>query len=428
VTAAPISISRSAVRRYLLARLGLSPSQPWRDELSGTEGVMAALQRLESIQLDPVSVVGRNQMLALLQRVADPGDGLDTLLEQGKLFECLCPVRMACPIDDYPYYRVRMRQKAAEWAERIDAIGGAAQHVIAELEREWPQPSRALDNDERVSGWWDPEDSRETKATRLALDLLELTGKVSTVRRVGVERYFALPEQVYPVSLLAAGDTISDADWRDFIVAKYLRGHVVTPAVDARFGWIHLPIAERRRLLADWAADGRVMEFAISGVRRPYYAMRADGEALLELAAKDAAGQAGAAWDEVAATGRVRDAGTEGPVFILPPLDNLLFHRQRLVELFDFAYTWEVYTPQPKRRYGPYTMPLLAGERFIGRFDSRLDREAGTLWVNILEFEPELRPGARLKKAVRGAVATFAKQLGAQRVSVAGERVALKLE
>jgi uncharacterized protein YcaQ len=62
VTAAPIPISRSAVRRYLLARLGLSPSRPWRDELRGTEGVMTALRRLESIQLDPVSVVGRNQM------------------------------------------------------------------------------------------------------------------------------------------------------------------------------------------------------------------------------------------------------------------------------------------------------------------------------------------------------------------------------
>lgn len=426
----PIPITKSAARRYLLARLGLSPTRPWRDELRGVEGVMATLERLESIQLDPVNVIGRNQALVLLQRVKQPGDGLDVLLNAGRVFEYLCPVRMAYPMAELPQFRVRMRQRLAdpEMADWLGRVDGAARHVIAELKREWPQPSRALDNDERVKGWWDAADNPATKATRNALDLMEVTGQVVTARRSGIERYFALPEQAWPAELLAAGERISEEEWREFIVAKYLRGHVLTHGLGPRFGWIRLSASERQPLLASWLADGRLLEFAIPGVRRPYYAMRADGEALLTLAAAERAGGDATAWDEVAATGRVRDAGTDGPVFILPPLDNLLFQRERLVDLFGFDYTWEVYMPPAKRQYGPYTMPLLAGERFIGRLDARLDRGAATLCVNILEFEPELRPGARLKKAVRGAVTTLAKQLGATRVTAVGDRVALTLE
>lgn len=54
-------------------------------------------------------------------------------------------------------------------------------------------------------------------------------------------------------------------------------------------------------------------------------------------------------------------------VYLLPPLDNVLWRRERVVGLFGCEYTWEIYLHPAKRRFGPYTMPVLEGDRFIGR-------------------------------------------------------------
>jgi uncharacterized protein YcaQ len=75
-------------------------------------------------------------------------------------------------------------------------------------------------------------------------------------------------------------------------------------------------------------------------------------------------------------------------VYLLPPLDNVLWDRERLADLFGFRYSWEIYLPPTKRRYGPYTMPVLEGDRFIGRLDARFDREERVLRVVQLTLEP----------------------------------------
>ena len=103
-----------------------------------------------------------------------------------------------------------------------------------------------------------------------------------------------------------------------------------------------------------------------------------------------------------------RTAAPEGPIRFLPPLDNLLWRRERVADLFSFDYTWEVYVPAAKRRYGYYAMPILAGDRLIGRMDPRLDRANGRLIVRLLHLEPQVRPTRQLRRNLRGALEAFA--------------------
>ncbi|MGE5561306.1 MAG: DNA glycosylase AlkZ-like family protein [Chloroflexota bacterium] len=403
------TVSKSAARRYLLSRLGFAAESPWRDELRGLDGTLTALKRLENIQIDPVNVIGRNQSLAVAQRVRAPGAGLDALLADRKVFEYTCGARFAYPIEDYPYFRFRMRQMAGYWQERLKTVQSAAEWVLRRLATDGPLPSRALETEEKVQGFWDSEAA--TKATRHALDLLEEAGLVMTVRREGTERHFGLPEDAVPQSLLAQAECASLADWRDFIVTKYFRGHILAHASDFRFGWVRIPAPEKQRLLADWCASGKLVAFRVDGIKRVYYALAEHAAGLMATPATAAAGE------------------TDGPVFIIPPLDNLLFQRDRLADLFDFRYTWEIYVPDSKRRYGPYTMPLLAGERLIGRLDARHDRPGAALVVNILELEPWVRPGKRLQRAIRAAVEQLARSVGATVVSVPDrQRVAIEVE
>ena len=91
-----------------------------------------------------------------------------------------------------------------------------------------------------------------------------------------------------------------------------------------------------------------------------------------------------------------------------------MWSRRRLEDLFDFEYRWEVYTPASRRRYGYYAMPILLGDRIIGRIDPQLDRERNRLIVR----GPHLERGVRMTKALRAtlrrSLTRFARWHGAE--------------
>ncbi len=109
----------------------------------------------------------------------------------------------------------------------------------------------------------------------------------------------------------------------------------------------------------------------------------------------------------------------EPGVRLLPPLDNLIWLRKRTAEIFGFDYTWEAYVPAAKRKYGPYTCPILYGDRLVGRIDARVEREGRprgewTLVVNGLWWEESVeRPGS---SAFERALREWARANGADRI------------
>lgn len=80
--------------------------------------------------------------------------------------------------------------------------------------------------------------------------------------------------------------------------------------------------------------------------------------------------------------------GLSGDVFILSPFDSLNVFRHRLRDFFDFDYQIECFIPQPKRKYGYFSLPILAGDTFIARMDSKADRKERNLIIHNLHFEP----------------------------------------
>lgn len=94
----------------------------------------------------------------------------------------------------------------------------------------------------------------------------------------------------------------------------------------------------------------------------------------------------------------------------------MLWSRKRLEDLFHFEYRWEIYTPAVKRKYGYYAMPILAGDRLIGRMDPRLDRKENVLKVELLHFEPDVKVSPGLRKNVKKALKEFAKANGVVKV------------
>jgi len=98
---------------------------------------------------------------------------------------------------------------------------------------------------------------------------------------------------------------------------------------------------------------------------------------------------------------------------LLAPLGPLVYDRRRTRELFGFDYTWEVYVPEPKRRWGYYVLPILKGEKLVGRVEPKLDRKAGVLTIRSLTFE-DGKPNKALRKQVETRLEQMAAFLGAK--------------
>ena len=218
------------------------------------------------------------------------------------------------------------------------------------------------------------------------------------MKRVGLERYFDLAERAVPAALLRRARAISAHDADALMLEKYLRAYRLFDAGDPRFGWRGMPVAVRRHTLQRHARTGGVVPLLIDGVGRQYFVRAGDVDDLRRSERP---------------AGRQTVRGDDPPVRFLAPLDNLLWRRTRLQDLFRFEYTWEVYLPPRKRRYGHYAMPILFGDRLIGRLDPHLDREEQRLVIRLLHLEPQVRPTRRLRRALRAALESFARFHGA---------------
>lgn len=386
-----LALTPRGVRRFLLDALDLDHDGAYHPGRTAPAHVLREIRRLEAVQIDPVAAVERNQHLVLANRLRGYRPAmLDVLLEQRRIFEYWANAACVIPIEDYWMFAgVRERMRRADAGERA-VLRGPGARVLRELERSGPMPSRAFLADRRISGYWDNQGPK-TKATSHALNVLWYRGEVMVVRREGVERYFDLPHRVVPPDVLTHAETVAVADADAALLNKYLRAYRVFELGDFRFGWRKVPAPQRRRVVDERVRSGDVVPIEVDGIRRQYYALARD---LPAMRRHDREARAEHGWPD-------------RPVRFLSPLDNLLWRRERLYDLFAFSYVWEIYVPAHKRRFGYYTMPILAGDRLIGRMDPRLDRANRRMDIRLLSFEPDVRVTRALRRNVETALEGF---------------------
>jgi len=368
----PISISRDTARRYLLGRQGLWPGRRW----AGKEGVAEAIRALESVQVDPMTVVARSHDLVLWSRVDhyDPTH-LDELLYRDRRFFDYGGHLDIYPMEELPYWRLHMRRRVGAARQAVFAPEQAAllDEVREQVRAHGPLGNRDLAGNVRVTSY------RARKDTGLALYHLWLTGELMTHGRRGFERLYDFRARVAPPRLDVEA-TEADAE-RHFAVKALRQRGLGTPRAwtDAFAYPLHRRVdrAEARERLDTLVSAGEAATVLIEDQKDTYYLPTEDLPRLKDLEA----GRVPAAWRPVGST-------TAEEINLLSPLDNLL-ERGRTRAIFDFEYLWEVYKPAARRRWGRYTMPILYGDRLVARLEPKLDRRTGTLAIDGFWLEDE---------------------------------------
>jgi uncharacterized protein YcaQ len=197
-------------------------------------------------------------------------------------------------------------------------------------------------------------------------------------RRDGNRRYYDLTERLFPPDLLET--RIPEREqMRHKLLSRY-RGHGLLGAQGSGELWPGTGTAETRAALRrELLERGEIVAVAVDAMRGERY-MVGDELPLLAQAEREVAEESGP------------DAGGAPCCSFIAPLDPLLWDRGALGPLYDFDYRWEVYTPAAKRRWGYYVLPILFGDRLVGRIEPRIDRAAKAVRILGLTWEPGFDP------------------------------------
>jgi uncharacterized protein YcaQ len=360
----PLRIGNRDARRLWLLAQGLAEAP-----LGGAD-LPALIARLGFVQLDSIRTVARAHDHILWSRMQTYRPAmLERLLRGRAVFEHFTHDASVLPVGTYPYWTRQFRRRQAQiersgwWRDQLPGPQERAA-IRDRIAAEGPLCSADFDSsDGRPREMW------VRPAHKAALDYLWHAGELATHDRVNFVKHYDLAERVIPEPVRAAEET--DAAQLDWLCRGALaRLGFSSPGEIQRF-WDAADPSEVRA----WLARAETVPVEVEA---------ADGQHFRALAPPDIETRLAEA---PAPTKRLR---------ILNPFDPAVRDRARLSRLFGFDYRNEIFVPARQRRWGYYVMPLLEGDRFVGRLEARAARSAGELQATRLWVEPGVRwSGAR---------------------------------
>ncbi len=353
------SLTASEARRIALAAQGFGQTKS--EKASGWAAQQKELKRLHLLQIDSVNVLTRSHYLPLFSRLGNYDRAtLDrrTLNHTNRAaFECWAHEASLVRMELHPLMRWRMNRalngegiyrSMASFAHNEKAY---LKNVLKFVKSHGATAQSDLpDKTKGEGGWWG------WSKGKLALETLFAQGLLTTAKRESFERFYDLPERVIPADVLALP---TPSERESMIRLMDLSGQAlgIGTAFDLR-DYFRLPVADAKRALDDAVEAGILMPVSVEGWKPQAYLHR-DAKVPRKI--------------ETTA--------------LVTPFDPICWDRDRAERLFNFHYRIELYTPQPKRKFGYYVLPFLMGESFAGRVCLKADRENSTLLANSIHHE-----------------------------------------
>ena len=387
-----LTLTNKQARQFILLKHGLLGAH----KFIGKQGALEFVRQAGCIQFDPVDSCGKNAELTLQSRVKNfTKQTLSELRYTDRSLVDFPDKNLSIfPTEDWPYFQ-RYRQAAKD--------GGRNFPELEELEKqaiEYIRINGAVSSDDlpmqgsihwhssiHWSGVW----NGNTNAARAVLEQLYSTGVLIIHHKNGSRKYYDLAEKYLPAQLLDSPDPLPD----DFEHKKWrvLRrigavGLLWNRPSDAWLNIWDMKSPERIQIFKELLSEGKILAVQVEGISAELY-YRAEDHPLLETVLEN------------------RDYKPRCE--FLAPLDCFLWDRKLIKALFGFEYSWEIYTPAPKRKYGFYVLPILYGDRFAGRIEAVCQSKTNVLLVKNIWYEDGIRQTKKLLSEIDKTLKRFAR-------------------
>lgn len=391
-----IQLTNRQARQFLLLKHGLLGEY----KFSGKQGILDFARQVGCIQYDPIDVCGKNAELVLQSRIKDFTKGMlaELLYEDRRLVDYPDKNLAIISVEDWPYFE-RYRQAAREHAERYPEMETLTAQVRNHIQHHGAISSDDLKLDGDFSWRSAIHWSGGNNSSRSVLEQMYSTGELIIHHKKGTRKYYDLANNYIHPNLLNASEPLEDElehhKWR---VLRRIGavGLLWNRASDAWLNIWGLKAKQRNEVFHQLLGDARIVAIAVEELKDTLYCLAED----LPLI------------DEV-----LQNPDPEFRCELIAPLDNLMWDRKLINELFGFDYTWEIYTPAIKRKFGYYVLPLLYGESFMGRAEIIAERKTGTLVVKNIWYEKGVQQTMQLRTALNRCLQRFALFNGCQTIS-----------
>lgn len=372
-----LSISVEEARKLALHAQGLSTLP---------ENSVDAIRQLSYVQIDSISVAARAHHHVLFSRNAEyQSQQLDQMVQDKQVFEYWSHAAAFLPMEDhrfslYPKGEVLKVDKF--WFEKDKKV---MRHVMRRVKAEGPLQSKDFEDKRTGSNPW-----FEWKPAKIALQLLFMEGKLMVAERQGFQKVYDLTERVLPADIDLKKPT--QKQFCNYLIERALQAHGL--ATESEIAYLRKGQKQTiRKVLDEKIRRKELYKVTLQGVEETYYTTELQLNRLNEL--KDSE-----------------------QLHLLSPFDNLVIQRKRLEQIFNFKYQIECYVPEKKRVFGYYTLPVLFGNRFVGRMDPKVDRKTGVFHIKNLWLEEGFIPNEAFLSAFTEKVQSFAGFCGYERVVV----------
>lgn len=326
-----VQLTKADVRRALV-----------RYHFAPCEDMMACFRRLRSIQFDPIAPVGCNHDLVLQARVPgyQIGDWQKVTYDDRLVYDGWDKQACLVPYSGWPARRLISSWYREAYGRIFRDHPHAVEAILKELEVRGPLLPRECEFQERKEEWKDswhgPNLAKQT------LRALWHAGMVMTADRRGGHHVYDLTERVVPPEYFKTPEQGEADAFREIVLDRHVGMGILRPNAGAEiWGWGYAA-QKRRGAIAELVGEGRLVPVDVEGVKAhatPEFISHLDEEPLAPR------------------------------VVFLAPLDQFMWDRKMTLHLFGFEYIWEIYTPEAKRRWGYYVLPVLFGDRFVGRIE-----------------------------------------------------------
>lgn len=376
-----IHITKNEARKFILYKQGLLGDY----RFEGKNGILDYIRQAGCIQFDPIDICGKNAELVLQSRIkgVTKSQLYELLYVDRKLVDYFDKNLSIFPVEDWKYFE-RTREEHRRWERSHDEINQVRNIIISSISEQGPMCSSDFELSQKVDWYWS-----ETKLSRAALEHLYFTGELAIHHKQGTIKYYDLIGNCIPDCILKEPDPYpSDFAHRKWLVLRRIGsvGLLWNRASDAWLGIPGLKSKERNDIFSALLSETYITPVIVEDINHPFYCLTEDIKWMESID------------KEIPAKPRCE---------FIAPLDNMMWDRNLIKEIFDFEYKWEIYTPQSERKYGYYVLPILYGDRFIGRIEMVYDKKCRELNVINIWYEPGIKLTKAMEKGLNSAIKRF---------------------